>query len=226
MDGFHDLGGVQGFGTIPHTINSLDYKKVFKQDWEHLAYTLMFLGADHMKLFSVDEVRHAVERIEFRQHANTQYYERYVIATASLMVEQGVITQQELDDALGSHFKLAAAPRSNGRAAITGRPPFEIGDRVVVRDERVTGHIRAPGYVRGKQGVVVHRTTEQWPFPDTIGHGDKSAILQSSYHVEFNTRDVWGDACDAGFVVVDLFEGYLDKVGSTAVTTTGKGVPA
>ncbi|AYR25095.1 nitrile hydratase subunit beta [Herbaspirillum rubrisubalbicans] len=212
MDGFHDLGGVQGFGRIPHTINSLDYKKVFKQDWEHLAYTLMFLGADHMKLYSVDEVRHAVERIEFRQQANTQYYERYVIATASLLVEQGVLTQQELDEALGSHFKLASPAQSKGRPAITGRPPFEVGDRVLVRDERVTGHIRCPGYVRGKEGVVLHRTTEQWPFPDTIGHGDKSAVMQPTYHVQFRNRDVWGDACDDGFVVVDLFEGYLDKV--------------
>ncbi|MET3434908.1 nitrile hydratase [Herbaspirillum seropedicae] len=211
MDGFHDLGGVQGFGRIPHTINSLDYKKVFKQDWEHLAYTLMFLGADHMKLYSVDEVRHAVERIEFRQQANTQYYERYVIATASLLVELGVLTQQELDEALGSHFQLARPAQSKGRPAITGRPPFEVGDRVVVRDERVTGHIRCPGYVRGKEGVVLHRTTEQWPFPDTIGHGDKSAVMQPTYHVQFSNRDVWGDACDDGFVVVDLFEGYLDK---------------
>ncbi|GEM_PF-82703 len=217
MDGFHDLGGVQGFGRIPHAINTLSYKPVFKQDWEHLAYTLMFLGADHMKLYSVDEVRHAVERIEFRQQAGTQYYERYVIATASLMVEQGVITQAELDAALGSHFKLAAPARSGGRAAIAGRAPFEVGDRVVVRDEYVAGHIRAPGYVRGKQGVVLHRTTEKWPFPDAIGHGDKSAAIQPTYHVQFSNRDVWGDACDEGFVVVDLFEGYLDKVAQAPV---------
>jgi hypothetical protein len=26
MDGFHDLGGFQGFGKVPHTINSLSYK--------------------------------------------------------------------------------------------------------------------------------------------------------------------------------------------------------
>ena len=48
MDGFHDLGGFQGFGKVPHTINSLSYQPVFKQDWEHLAYSLMFVGADHL----------------------------------------------------------------------------------------------------------------------------------------------------------------------------------
>lgn len=157
MDGFHDLGGFQGFGKVPHRINSLSYKQVFKQDWEHLAYSLMFIGVDHLNKFSVDEIRHAVERIDVRQHVGTEYYERYVIATATLLVETGVITQAELDEALGSHFKLANPAHAQGRAAITGRAPFEVGDRVIVRDEYVAGHVRMPAYVRGKQGVVLHR---------------------------------------------------------------------
>ncbi len=170
----------------------------------------MFIGADHLKKFSVDEVRHAVERLDVRQHVGTQYYERYVIATATLLVETGVITQAELDQALGSHFKLANPAHANGRPAITGRAPFEVGDRVVVRDEYVAGHVRMPAYVRGKHGVVLHRTSQTWPFPDAIGHGDTSAAHQPTYHVEFRVKDLWGDAADEGFVVVDLFESYLD----------------
>lgn len=215
MDGFHDLGGFQGFGKVPHTINSLSYQPVFKQDWEHLAYSLMFIGADHLKMFSVDEVRHAVERLDVRQHVGTQYYERYVIATATLLVEKGVITQAELDHALGSHFKLANPAQSSGRAALTGRAPFEVGDRVVVRNEYVAGHVRMPAYVRGKTGVVLHRTAEKWPFPDAIGHGDTRAAHQPTYHVEFRVKDLWGDAADEGLVVVDLFESYLDHADGT-----------
>lgn len=211
MDGFHDLGGFQGFGPVPHTINSLGYKPVFKEDWEHLAYSLMFVGVDPLKKFSVDEVRHAVERIDVRQHVGTRYYERYVIATATLLVETGVLTQDELDRALGSHFRLANPPTSGGRAAPPDSTRFEVGDRVVVRDEYVSGHIRAPGYVRGKEGIVLHRTTESWPFPDAIGHGDTGAAHQPTYHVEFRVKDLWGDAADDGYVVVDLFEGYLDR---------------
>lgn len=217
MDGFHDLGGVQGFGKVRHAVNSLSYKPVFHEDWEHLAYSLLFVGADHLKLFSVDEARHAVERIEFRQHANSLYFERYIIATATLLVEHGVLTQEELDQSLGSKFQLAAPAQTQGRPAISGRPPFEVGDRVVVRDEYVAGHIRVPSYVRGKEGIVLHRTTVKWPFPDTIGHGDQSAVHQSTYHVEFRVRDLWGTAADDGLVVVDLWEGYLDKAGHASL---------
>ncbi|WP_265092382.1 SH3-like domain-containing protein [Acinetobacter bereziniae] len=142
MDGFHDLGGKQGFGAIDHQINSKSYKPVFKKDWEHLAYTLMFLGAGHLNKFNIDQIRHAVERIGLRQHVGTEYYERYVIATATLLTETGVITQEELDEALGSHFQLATPNHSNGRKAISGRPPFEVGDVVTVRDESISGHIR------------------------------------------------------------------------------------
>ncbi|MEO8644056.1 nitrile hydratase subunit beta [Pseudomonas sp.] len=219
MDGFHDLGGFQGFGKVPHTINSMSYKLVFKEDWEHLAYGLMFVGADQLKKFSVDEVRHAVERLDVRQHVGSRYYERYVIATATLLVEQGVITQDELDKALGSTFKLANPPHDKGRPAITGRAPFEVGDRVTVRDEYVAGHVRMPAYVRGKEGVIRHRTSEKWAFPDAIGHGDKSAAHQPTYHVEFRVKDLWGDAADDGFVVVDLFESYLDKADTKQAVT-------
>lgn len=226
MDGFHDLGGFQGFGRVPHAINSLGDKPVFKEDWEHLAYSLMFVGVDQLNAFSVDEVRHAVERIDVRQHVGTRYYERYVIATATLLVETGVLTQEELDLALGSRFQLANPPRSRGRHAPACRGPFEPGDHVVVRNDSVSGHVRAPGYVRGKQGVVRHRTTHTWPFPDTIGHGDRSAIHQPTYHVEFSVKELWGDAADDGLVVVDLFEGYLDRAPVVAAgTATDFGTP-
>lgn len=69
MDGFHDFGGFQAFGKVPHTINRLNYQPVFNQIWEHLAYSLMFIGTDHLKKFSVDDVRHAVERLPARLSA-------------------------------------------------------------------------------------------------------------------------------------------------------------
>ena len=140
--------------------------------------------------------------------------------TATLLVENGVLTQEELNKYLGAEFKLGAPYASKGRPARTDREPFNVGDRVRVRPDRVKGHVRCPAYVLGKEGVVLHRTTVKWPFPDTIGHGDKTAVMQPTYHVQFKTTDIWGDSADEGFVVVDLFESYLDKV--PAATSAAK----
>jgi nitrile hydratase len=217
MDGIHDLGGMQGFGPVPHKNNSLTYDPVFHEDWEHLAYSLLFLAAAELKTFSVDELRHAIERMDARSYFGSPYYDRIVIGTATLLVEYGVLTKEELDKHLGAKFALAKPYFSEGRQTRAGRTPFEVGDVVQVRDEFVPGHIRMPGYVRGKQGTILHRTTVKWPFPDSIGHG-KPALNESTYHVRFKVKDLWGDAADDGFVVVDLFEGYLDKVASAVAS--------
>jgi nitrile hydratase len=40
-------------------------------------------------------------------------------------------------------------------------------------------------------------------------------VHQTTYHVEFRVKDLWGDAADDGYVVADLFEGYLDLAPET-----------
>lgn len=229
MDGIHDLGGIQGFGRVPHQNNALSYKPVFHEDWEHLAYSLLFLAADHLQQFSVDELRHAIERMDARHYFASPYYDRIIVGTATLLVEYGVLSKAELDELLGGDFILARPYTSSGRNALPMGATLEIGDRVQVRDENVPGHVRVPGYIRGKQGQVMHRTSEMWPLPDAIGHGDKSAVHQPTYHVRFKVTDLWGNAADEGYVVVDLFEHYLDKVSVSdsrgALSRAGAGQP-
>lgn len=208
MDGIHDLGGVQGFGSVPHKINSSSYKPVFHEPWEHLAYSLLFIGAER-GVFTVDELRHAIERMDPRHYLSAPYYDRIVVGTASLFVEKGVVTQAELEELAGGRFTLAQPP-GEGRPALPPRAPFEVGDVVVVRNEFIPGHVRMPKYVRGKTGTVLHRTTVKWPFPDAHGHG-RPASVEPTYHVKFAARDLWGDCEEDGSVVVDLWEGYLDK---------------
>jgi nitrile hydratase len=214
MDGIHDLGGTQGFGPVPHKINSLSYKPVFHEDWEHLAYALLFVGADHLKAFNVDELRHAIERMEPRQYLAAPYYDRIVVGTASLYVEKGVLTQAELEELADGPFPLAR-PTTEGRPARNPRQPFEVGARVLVTDRFIPGHTRMPKYVRGKQGVVVHRTSVSWPFPDAAGHG-REALREPTYHVRFDARDLFGETAEASAVVVDLWEGYLDPAPADA----------
>src|SRR5713226_8845767 len=114
MDGIHDLGGGQGFDHIPHMADTISYKPVFHEDWEHLAYSLLFLGAAHLNKFSVDELRHAIERMEPRQYLASPYYDRIIVGTATLLVEKGVLTQDELDTLAGGRFQLSR-PVGRGR---------------------------------------------------------------------------------------------------------------
>lgn len=210
MDGIHDLGGTNGFGTVPHRINSLSYKPVFHEPWEHLAYSLLFLGADHLKTFNVDELRHAIERMEPRQYLAASYYDRIVVGTASLYVEKGVLDPSELEELAGGAFPLAR-PQTEGRPAREPHPHFAVGDEVLVTRAFIRGHTRMPKYVRGKRGTILHRTSVEWPFPDAAGHG-REALRQPTYHVSFDARDLWGEGAEVSSVVVDLWEGYLEKV--------------
>ncbi len=213
MDGVHDLAGVQGFGPVKHTLNNYPdgpfQTAEFHEDWEYLGYALFFVGVQ-AGLFSVDEVRHVVERLEPRYYMGTPYYERYVVGVASLMVEKGAITKEELEAAAGGSFPLARPLISEGRPAMADKQTFEVGDRVRVRDEQVSGHIRVPRYAFGKEGTVQHRTTHEWPFPDAIGHGRDDGGAEPTYHVVFEATDLFGADTDASSVVLDLFEGYLE----------------
>jgi nitrile hydratase beta subunit len=215
MDGIHDLGGVEGFGRVPHRINEDSYKPVFHESWENLAYSLLFLGADHLKTFNVDELRHAIERMEPRTYLAAPYYDRIIVGTASLYVEKGVLTQAELEELAGGAFPLAR-PQAEGRLAAAERPPFEVGEKVVVTKEFISGHTRMPKYVRGKVGTILHRTSEKWPFPDAAGHG-RDAQRQHTYHVSFPAKDIWGETTESKNVIVDLWEGYLDKANASHV---------
>lgn len=210
MDGIHDLAGRQGFGRVPHTANG-PIGDTFKYDWEHLGYSLLFLGVEK-GLFTLDEVRHAVERIEPKHYLTTPYYERYVIGGATLMVEKGVLTQDELEALAGGPFPIALPATSPGRPARERVERFEVGDKVRVREDHFAGHVRYPAFCRGKVGTVQHRTTQEWPFPDAAGHGRDDAGSERTYHVEFSSEELFGEDTDGGAVVVDLFEGYLEPV--------------
>jgi nitrile hydratase len=89
------------------------------------------------------------------------------------------------------------------------RPRFRVGDRVVVCNIHPAGHTRAPRYVRGKRGVVVH-VAPKFSFPDAAAHG-LTHREEHTYHVEFLARELWADAAGSNeTVVVDLWDAYLE----------------
>ena len=204
MDGVHDLGGRQGFGRVRYTLNA----PAFHASWEVRANAL-YAHAVRRGVFNMDEYRHAIERMEPRHYLGASYYERTLTSLATLCVEKGVFSREELEERAGGEVPLAA-PIAPGRSNAPQRERFKPGDRVRVRLDFVPGHIRMPGYIRGKTGVVVGESPA-YPFPDAHAHG-VAAEDEPTYDVRFRSEDLWPNGADAALVHVGVFQSYLERV--------------
>lgn len=205
MDGVHDLGGKQGFGPVRYA----EGRAVFKAPWEPRANALYGLGV-RLGIMNMDEYRHAIERMDPRHYLSACYYERSLTGFATLCVEKGVVTHEELEKLAGGAFPLAL-PSAEGRPSAAPRQTFAVGDKVRVKNEFVSGHVRMPGYIRGKCGVVVG-ITPAYPFPDAAAHNLQSQD-EPTYDVAFDSQELWPQAADPATVHVGVFESYLEPAG-------------
>jgi nitrile hydratase len=156
----------------------------------------------------MDEYRHAIERMEPRHYLSASYYERSLTGLLTLCVEKGLVTREELERRAGGPVPLAG-PSAPGRSNLPARERFEAGDRVRVRADYVPGHVRMPGYIRGKPGVVVGESPA-YPFPDAHAHGVPSQD-EPTYDVRFRSVDLWPDSADGALVHVGVFQSYLER---------------
>ena len=101
-------------------------------------------------IFNMDEYRHAIERMEPRHYLTASYYERSLTSLATLCVEKGIVTREELERRAERRVPARLAERAGPRATSPTRERFKPGDRVRVRTDHVPGHVRMPGYIRGK----------------------------------------------------------------------------
>jgi nitrile hydratase len=203
MDGMHDLGGKQGFGPVRHSPEA----QVFHESWEKRVNALYSLAVK-LGIFNMDEYRHAIERMEPRHYLSASYYERSLTSLATLCVEKGIMTREELEQRAEGLFPLAL-PSAPGRSNVAGRERFEAGDRVKVRSDLVAGHVRLPAYIRAKVGTVVGESPD-YPFPDAHAHGVK-ADDEPTYDVRFSATDLWPNSADPAFVHVGVFQSYLER---------------
>ena len=156
-------------------------------------------------ILNMDEYRHAIERMDPRHYLTASYYERSLTQPATLLVEKGVVTHEELERRAGGAFCSSPSP---GRTNASSRQRFKPGDRVRVKADFVPGHIRMPGYIRGKEGVVVSESPA-YPFPDAHAHSVESQD-EPTYDVRFRTEDLWPNSADKALVHVAVFQSYLE----------------
>jgi nitrile hydratase len=198
----HDMGGRQGFGKVRYTLNA----EAFHAPWEIRVNSINSFAV-RSGLFNMDEYRHAIERMEPRHYLAAGYYERMLTALVTLCVEKGVATREELEKLAQGSVPLSSA-NGPGRSNAAVRQRFRPGDKVRVRADHVPGHVRMPGYVRGKVGVVVAESPA-YPFPDAHAHG-VPAEDEPTYDVRFCSQDLWPDSSDPAQIHVGLFQSYLE----------------
>jgi len=226
MNSVHDMGGMDGLGALEIEPN----EPWFHHDWERrvLALTLAtgFLGE-----WNIDMSRHARERTPGAEYLAATYYEKWLAGLERILVERGLVSQDELDArrddphapvAHIGHPRLLTADnverllKKGGSARVgaaghehaPGR--FAPGDRVVARNINPTGHTRLPRYARGRRGLV-DRDHGIFVFADThaMGLGPQPQHL---YSVRFAARELWGvDAGERDAVYIDLWEAHLES---------------
>jgi len=207
MNGVHDLGGTDGFGPVEVEA----HEPVFHSAWERVVFGLAAVLRVR-RLTNTDAFRHAIERMDPVHYLSSPYYEHWLTALTTILVEKGIVTQMELEARVGG-----AVPLSHPVHAASGTPPapsastprFARGDTVIVRNLQPFGHTRCPRYVRGKRGVIT-RVDGRFRLPDVAAHSAEECD-QFTYGVRFDARELWGDAADpAAAVSVDLWESYLE----------------
>ena len=216
MNGVHDMGGMHGMGAM---VIEKD-EPVFHARWEARTYALQRAAAFHGK-WNTDMSRFSRERMPPAEYLAASYYERWLFGLQTLLVEEGLVTAQELATGRaatrareaavlrGSDVAERMRGRSSARVAADVPPRFRRGDAVVARRINPAGDTRLPRYVRGRRGTI-HIDHGVFTFPDTNAMS-RDPKPQHCYSVRFEARELWGpQAATRDSVYLDLFDEYLD----------------
>ena len=88
---------------------------------------------------------------------------------------------------------------------------FEPGDRVRVLPSAKPGHVRTPGYLKGKAGWI-ESVIGAFPNPEELAYGLSGLPQRPLYKVGFRQIDLWdaytGSAEDC--LYADIYEHWLE----------------
>lgn len=87
-----------------------------------------------------------------------------------------------------------------------------MAERVRVRAMMPPGHVRAPAYLRGRQGVV-ERPLGAFHNPEQLAYG-LPAEKKPLYRVRFTMDELWGDAAENPGDTLDaeLYDHWLERL--------------
>lgn len=213
----HDLGGKPGFGKIDRS-----QQENFTHNWEKKVFQLT-LACGMLGGWNLDQSRHARERMRKEHYLNSSYYEHWLHGLELLLVEKGLVTEQELQSgSADSPSNLSAIkPEKLSEILVYGGPTamktdvlpkYIIGRKVGVKYFETSEHTRAPHYIRGKTGTIAAHHGAHI-FPDE--HSRSGTKLPAHlYSIRFEAVDIWGRHKEPSpsCAYVDVFEPYLEDI--------------
>ncbi|MDE4061663.1 MULTISPECIES: nitrile hydratase subunit beta [Rhodobacterales] len=225
MTRLHDMGGRFGDGPVrPEGANA----PVFAAEW-HARALAVTLACGALGQWNIDTSRHAREKLAPLDYTRFSYYEIWLAALADLLVQKGVLSEDDLAGQGGdgphpladrklSADAVAAMLAKGGPATRTGgpEPVFSEGQSVRTRHpggSRLVdgGHTRLPAYATGATGRIL-RLQGTHVLPDSAAHGLGEAP-EPLYAVVFPAGELWSHPEDpADEVVLDLWQSYLEAV--------------
>jgi len=218
----HDMGGVQGYGSVPYRRNETVQ---VTERWEALSGAALF-ALLRSGLTNIDAHRHRIERLDPTRYLPVSYWGRWLAAVESAVVDQGVTDVAEIESEIRrlGHDPAESLPpprmhpvdqlesRENDPTFIRHAdhlPRFAVGDTVRTQAHAPhAGHHRLPRYCRGRIGRV-ERAYPAFTLPDTMAHG-RGENPTYVYAVAFDATELWGPDADPNQrCLIDLFETYL-----------------
>jgi nitrile hydratase len=217
MDGIHDMGGKQDWGTV---VIEPD-EPVFKERWHARAFALG-LASMGISGTNLDAFRHSLERLHPLDYLSDGYYGRWLAGAEQLCVDSGILPasaveararrlrgEQPQEPADVTPCKPQYARGGAGSLRKIDAPPkFSVGQAVRAKSFYKSGHTRLPAYVRGHAGVI-RAVRPASVLPDSNAHF-KGENPQQVYTVEFTSSELWGEDGESLTLLIDMFESYLE----------------
>lgn len=91
MARINDVGGMQGFGSVEQE----PAEPPFHADWEAHVFALnrALIGRG---IYNLDEFRDAIEQLPVARYLESSYYEKWLHAITTLLVEKGIVSDAEV----------------------------------------------------------------------------------------------------------------------------------
>lgn len=83
--------------------------------------------------------------------------------------------------------------------------------QVRVADRHEQGHVRTPGYLRGRRGRILE-VVGAFPDPTMLARGELGLPYRMLYRVAFCAGDIWQDYAgpSGDEIIADLYEHWLE----------------